>query len=167
MLENNALELLVHRLGTLNEKVDEEATAVFNILSIFENLVEIKPEVGAPTSVQITFLASRVFPASQNWKRFAPGEPLLQMKACCTRLLHSMRPKACMRQVAEELLTKGKLLKWMLGRLRPREFDSNKQYCAEVLAILLQGSTINQKHLVDAHGLDTLLYVRCLEWCWE
>ncbi len=46
MLENNALELLVHRLGTLNEKVDEEATAVFNVLSIFENLVEIKPEVG-------------------------------------------------------------------------------------------------------------------------
>jgi hypothetical protein len=54
---------------------------------------------------------------------------------------------------------KSKLLKWMLARLRPREFDSNKQYTAEVLAIFLQNSSKNQQRLADANGIDALLQV--------
>lgn len=55
------------------------------------------------------------------------------------------------------VLDRSKLLKWMLARLRPREFDSNKQYTAELLAILLQSSTKNQQRLADANGIDVLL----------
>lgn len=52
---------------------------------------------------------------------------------------------------------RSKLLKWMLARLRPREFDSNKQSTAELLAILLQNSPKNQQRLADMNGIDALL----------
>ncbi|GAB4821117.1 hypothetical protein N2152v2_008163 [Parachlorella kessleri] len=45
LLENNVLELLVHRLAAFNESVPEEASAVFAGLGILENMVEVKPEV--------------------------------------------------------------------------------------------------------------------------
>ena len=46
MVEHNGIELLVHRLTSLVEaNSEEEGKAVFNILAIFENMVEVKPEV--------------------------------------------------------------------------------------------------------------------------
>lgn len=45
LLENNILELLVQRLVSFDESNEEEATGVFNTLSIIENLAEVKPEV--------------------------------------------------------------------------------------------------------------------------
>ena len=45
LLERDALALLVHRLAAFDEGVAEEAAAVNNLLGIFENLVEVKPEV--------------------------------------------------------------------------------------------------------------------------
>ena len=46
MIEHNGIELLVYRLTSLTEAAsDEEGKAVFNTLSIFENMVEVKPEV--------------------------------------------------------------------------------------------------------------------------
>ena len=45
MVENSALESLVQRLSSFNEAVDEEAVAVTNTLSIFENMVELSPGV--------------------------------------------------------------------------------------------------------------------------
>jgi beta-catenin-like protein 1 len=49
--------------------------------------------------------------------------------------------------VAELVCEKTKLLKWLLGKIKVREFDSNKQYASEILAILLQSSTTNQKKI--------------------
>ena len=65
-------------------------------------------------------------------------------------------------QVAELLFERSKLLKWMLARFRPREFDSNKQSTAELLAILLQNSPKNQQLLADENGIDILLQVTFL-----
>lgn len=45
MVENSTLESLVQRLSSFNESVDEEATAVTNTLSIFENMIELTPRV--------------------------------------------------------------------------------------------------------------------------
>lgn len=45
MIEHNGLEMLVHRLTALVENSDDERKAVFNTLSIFENMIEVKPEV--------------------------------------------------------------------------------------------------------------------------
>ncbi len=36
------------------------------------------------------------------------------------------------------LVDKTRLLKWLLGRLKRRDFDANKQYASELLAILMQ-----------------------------
>ena len=45
MLENDALSQLVYRLRHFNESVPEEAEAVQKLLSVFENLIEVKPIV--------------------------------------------------------------------------------------------------------------------------
>ena len=63
-------------------------------------------------------------------------------------------------QVADLVCERTKIMKWLLGRVRQREFDSVKQYASEVLAILVQNSTANRKRLVDANGIDILLQVR-------
>ena len=46
MVEHDGIEQLVYRLTSLVEaNSEEEGKAVFNILAIFENMVEVKPEV--------------------------------------------------------------------------------------------------------------------------
>lgn len=41
LVEANAPELLVQRLATLDERQDEEAAAVNNLLAVFENMVAV------------------------------------------------------------------------------------------------------------------------------
>ena len=50
MVESNMLELLVHRLGSLDERNAEEDKAIFDTLAVFENMVELDP--GVATQVQ-------------------------------------------------------------------------------------------------------------------
>ena len=45
MLEYDALSQLVYRLRHFNEAVPEEAEAVQKLLSVFENMIEVKPDV--------------------------------------------------------------------------------------------------------------------------
>lgn len=59
--------------------------------------------------------------------------------------------------VAELVCERTKLLRWLLGRIKVREFDGNKQYASEILAILLQNSTANQKRLGQLNGVDAVL----------
>lgn len=49
------------------------------------------------------------------------------------------------------------LVGWLLKRVRVRTYDNNKLYAAEILAILLQGNTPNQKLLGEKGGIDILL----------
>ena len=53
------------------------------------------------------------------------------------------------------------LLAWLLKRVRVRQYDNNKLYASEILAILLQGgsdaSIANQQLLGDRDGIDILL----------
>lgn len=103
MIENNALELLVQNLSRLDEGESDEAAAVFNTLSLLENMIEVKPAV------------------------------------------------------TELVCERTKLLRWLLNRIKVREFDSNKLYASEILAILLQNSSANQKRLGQLNGVDTIL----------
>lgn len=48
MVAHSALESIVQRLTSFNESVDEEAVAVANALSIFENMVELSSTVPPP-----------------------------------------------------------------------------------------------------------------------
>lgn len=59
--------------------------------------------------------------------------------------------------VAELVCERTKLLKWLLGRIKLREFDSNKQYASEILAILMQSSTANQRRVGQMNGVDVVL----------
>ncbi|PKA48457.1 hypothetical protein AXF42_Ash019913 [Apostasia shenzhenica] len=59
--------------------------------------------------------------------------------------------------VAELVCERTKLLRWLLGRIKIREFDGNKQYASEILAILLQNSIANQKRLGQMNGVDGVL----------
>lgn len=59
--------------------------------------------------------------------------------------------------VAELVCERTKLMKWLVGKIKIREFDSNKQYASEILAILLQNSTVNQKRLGQMNGVDAVL----------
>ncbi|KAF6174653.1 hypothetical protein GIB67_006305 [Kingdonia uniflora] len=59
--------------------------------------------------------------------------------------------------VADLVCERTKLLRWLLGKIKVREFDSNKQYASEILAILLQNSNGNQKRLGQMNGVDVVL----------
>ncbi|KAG0290555.1 hypothetical protein BGZ96_005976 [Linnemannia gamsii] len=59
--------------------------------------------------------------------------------------------------LAETIVSKSALLPWMIKRLKVKAFDSNKQYCSELLAILLQSSSANRKKLGELGGIDDLL----------
>ncbi|CAM8930228.1 unnamed protein product [Rhodiola kirilowii] len=59
--------------------------------------------------------------------------------------------------VAELVCERTKLLRWLLSKIKVREFDGNKQYASEILAILLQNSIANQKRLGQMNGVDVVL----------
>lgn len=59
--------------------------------------------------------------------------------------------------VAELVCERTKLLRWLLSKIKVREFDGNKQYASEILAILLQNSTANQKRVGQMNGVDVVL----------
>lgn len=105
LLEGGLLDALVQRLGALNEEIPEEATAVYNALSVAENCIELKSEV------------------------------------------------------AEQAGSQSGLLEWLLRRLRPKaEVDANKQYAAEVLAVVLQaGGDAARRRFMDLGGVDRAL----------
>jgi beta-catenin-like protein 1 len=52
-----------------------------------------------------------------------------------------------------------KLIEWLLQRIQKQEqfVDQNKQYAAEVLALLAQSSKQNREHLTNANSIDLLL----------
>ena len=60
---------------------------------------------------------------------------------------------------AERIGADTTLLSWLLKRIQKKEspLTQNKQYAAEILAILLQSSSANRKRLTELDGVDTLL----------
>ncbi|KAL8713314.1 MAG: hypothetical protein Q9220_002513 [cf. Caloplaca sp. 1 TL-2023] len=61
--------------------------------------------------------------------------------------------------VAESLGKDTSFIPWLLKRIQQREsvVTQNKQYSAEILAILLQSSLPNRTRLIEIDGVDTLL----------
>lgn len=65
-------------------------------------------------------------------------------------------------EVAILICDKTNLLHFLLNRLKVKEFDENKLYCAEVLSILMQADVRNQRRICsapDLDGMDALLQV--------
>ncbi|KAI1814413.1 DUF1716-domain-containing protein [Poronia punctata] len=60
---------------------------------------------------------------------------------------------------AERVAQEEGLLKWLLQRIQATEesVGQNKQYAAEILAILVQESALNRRRLCDGDAVDTIL----------
>ena len=168
MVEANGLESLVLRLGNLDEGVAEEDAAVNNALSTLENMIELQPSVPPPALHQCgTILPCWIRPGA----RVMVASPCLSDPCselgmpdgigtllCCphSQFRHGL-------QVATEVVHRTTLLRWLLKRLKPREFDSNKEAAGSLLALLLQTHPPNAQALADINGVDALLQVH--PWC--
>ena len=60
---------------------------------------------------------------------------------------------------AETIGQDGSILPWILSRIQKKEavVSQNKQYAAEILAILLQSSPKNRSKFIEVDGIDVLL----------
>ena len=80
LLAAGLLEALAERLGKLDEGVSEEAVAVFNTLSVFENLLEVVPEGAGERLVgdagALGWLLHRAAAPSHDSNRLAAAELL-------------------------------------------------------------------------------------------
>jgi len=61
--------------------------------------------------------------------------------------------------LADQIVAETSLLSWLLKRVAKKEYDSNKQYASEILAILLQQSRENVVKLDEYEGMETLLQI--------
>lgn len=62
---------------------------------------------------------------------------------------------------AEAIALDAAVLPWILSRIQQKEavVSQNKQYAAEVLAILLQSSSSNRKKFIELDGIDLILQI--------
>ncbi|KAF9683809.1 hypothetical protein SADUNF_Sadunf04G0052800 [Salix dunnii] len=93
----------------------------------------------------------------QNLQRLSDSDDQDEMAAVYNTLATVENMIEVEPKVAEMICEKTRVLKWLLGKLKVREFDSNKQYAAEILSILLQNSEANQKRLGQMNGVDVVL----------
>jgi beta-catenin-like protein 1 len=94
-------------------------------------------------------------------KEDADRQGVFQTLGIFENLLSFMPP------LAEQIGESTSFLDWLLRRIREEDFDSNKQYAAEVLSILLQSSHSNVSKVAAAEGIDALLLVLsvCYRFC--
>eukprot|EP00026_Physarum_polycephalum_P001295 Phypoly_transcript_01296.p2 GENE.Phypoly_transcript_01296~~Phypoly_transcript_01296.p2 ORF type:complete len:521 (-),score=104.86 Phypoly_transcript_01296:150-1712(-) len=59
--------------------------------------------------------------------------------------------------VATLITEKTNLMTFLLNRVKAKQFDGNRLYASEILAILLQNSKENQRKIGEQNGIDTLL----------
>ncbi|KAJ9685068.1 hypothetical protein PVL29_017196 [Vitis rotundifolia] len=92
----------------------------------------------------------------QNLTRLSESDPdeMAAVYATLSTLENLIEVKPA---VAEMVCERTKLMRWLLGKIKVREFDSNKQYASEILAILLQNSAANQRRLGQMNGVDVVL----------
>ncbi|KAF3925292.1 hypothetical protein ABW20_dc0107358 [Dactylellina cionopaga] len=66
---------------------------------------------------------------------------------------------ASQQAVSERVVRETKILGWLTERIKVKEspISQNKQYAAEVLAILIQSSSYNRGKLIEIDGVDVLL----------
>src|SRR5262245_29600197 len=63
--------------------------------------------------------------------------------------------------LAEKIGLESNVISWLQNRIQRKEtpVTQNKQYAAEILAILLQSSSKNRKRFIELDGVDVLLQI--------
>ncbi|KAI0650806.1 DUF1716-domain-containing protein [Trametes meyenii] len=62
-------------------------------------------------------------------------------------------------ELSAQLVSKTKILSWLLKRIEPSKYDENRGYAAEILSILLQNNRPNRLELSKQDGVETLLKI--------
>ena len=57
------------------------------------------------------------------------------------------------------MVSKTKILSWLLNRIQHKQHDENRGYTAELLSILLQDNTANKLELGKENGVEIILKV--------
>ncbi|KAK5124838.1 hypothetical protein LTR16_003437 [Cryomyces antarcticus] len=93
----------------------------------------------------------------QNFERFDESEE--PDRNAVYHALSIIEGLASQASISNKIGQETSLFKWLLARMQRKEspVGQNKQYAAEVLAILLQSSTENRKRLAALDGVDLLL----------
>lgn len=60
-------------------------------------------------------------------------------------------------ELSTELVSKTKILSWLLTRIETPKHDENRGYAAEILSILLQNNRPNRLELGKKDGVETIL----------
>jgi len=67
--------------------------------------------------------------------------------------------------LADQVGSSTDILAWLLERMLRPAHDSNRQYAAEILSILLQSSPANIDKLISTKGIDSLLRILSVRSC--
>lgn len=127
MIEAQLLEMLTQNLSRLNEGNESDRNGVYHTLSNTPNPIR-----------QLHY----------NWKLL-----LISMQTGVFENLASQQ------SLAEQMVRETNITPYLLQRIQAREspISQNKQYAAELLAILLQSSPANRKKLSELNGTDIFL----------
>jgi len=127
MIEAQLLEMLTQNLSRLNEGNESDRNGVYHTLSNTPN------------------------PISQSHYSWKPLLISIQ-----TGVFENL---ASQQLLAEQMVRETNITPYLLQRIQAREspISQNKQYAAELLAILLQSSPANRKKLSELNGTDIFL----------
>ncbi|GKV00263.1 hypothetical protein SLEP1_g12982 [Rubroshorea leprosula] len=147
-------------LSILNLLSHENTDIAIDVVQLLQDLTDedVLDDNDEPASILVeSLIENNVLELLvQNLQRLSETDPD-EMAAVYTTLATIENLIEVKPAVAELVCERTKLLRWLLGKIKIREFDGNKQYASEILAILLQNSMANQKRLGQMNGVDVVL----------
>lgn len=149
---------LIHSLVSLlaHENTDIVATAVEVLEELTSEDVREETGGGAQMVLDAVSEAGGVEHLAESLERF--DENVAEEAMAVFHVLSTVENLVEIQaDLAERFGQTASLLEWLVHRLQKQEFDSNKQYASEILAILLQSSVKNQLKFGEKNGIDLLL----------
>eukprot|EP00894_Picocystis_sp_ML_P000598 jgi/Pico_ML_1/51115/g2200.t1 len=149
---------LIHSLVSLlaHENTDIVATAVEVLEELTSEDVREETGGGAQMILDAVSEAGGVEHLAESLERF--DESVAEEAMAVFHVLSTVENLVEIQaDLAERFGQTASLLEWLVHRLQKQEFDSNKQYASEILAILLQSSVKNQLKFGEKNGIDLLL----------
>ncbi|KAM9785571.1 beta-catenin-like protein 1 [Neosynchiropus ocellatus] len=164
LVELNSVHSLLGLLSHENSDILQILTTVMNVaiavVDLLQELTDIdtlhESEEGAEVLIDALLEGQVVALLVQNMERLdeqvkEEGDGIYNTLAIVENMAE-FRPGLC-----SEAAQQG-LMQWLLKRIKAKmPFESNKLYCSEILAILLQNNDANRELLGEMDGIDVLL----------
>ena len=154
IIDSNSIQTL---LGLLHHENTDISLAVIDLLQEMTDVDTLtESEEGAELLIDallkgqiISILVQLVEKLNESVKEEAEG---VHNALAVVENMSELRNEVVVRSSGEQ-----GLIKWLLKRIAVRQYDANKLYSSEILAILLQSHEGNQKLVGDLNGVDVLL----------